>query len=299
MKKKMFAFALITMIFAMMVNAQPFKPGQGCPNANPEMRQDVHEKIFPLISSQRLKLDKTLNETDKAEIARIRTELNALRAQHLAKRKDFKGSDEIPSLEQRQEMRAMRIQMGKLMDEATVITDKYDPTIITLLDEIRPEIEKVRQENCPAGKGYNNNCPNAPQGKKHQRRGGKGQGMPPGEGFHFQRMLTPEGFILLDPAEPFPTNNAFGISDDQLEVSIFPNPASQSTQISIALDKQTQVKVLLLDGEGNELKKVAETDSNAGIFSTNVDISNLKDGLYFIQIQAGNKSATQRLIVKH
>lgn len=300
MKKKIFVFVLSAMFLTSTIDAQPFGPGGGCRNSNPEMRKDVHEKIIPLIKTQRLELDKTINETDKAEIARLREELKTLRSKHFAKIQEFEKNDEAPTLEQRQEMRTMRSEMGSLMDEVAVIADKYDATIITLLEEIRPELEKLRLENCPAQPNGFNRCPNTPNGKKPNRhRGGKGQGMSPGEGFHHQRMLTPEGFLVFDPAEQFPIDENFGINAEQLNVNIFPNPASQSAQVSFELGEKSQVAILLLDSDGNELKKIETKNAESGLFSTTIDVANFKDGLYFVKIQAENKTALQRLIVKH
>ncbi|MBE0638820.1 MAG: T9SS type A sorting domain-containing protein [Bacteroidales bacterium] len=299
MKKKLFVFALSSLFAAVAIQSQPYGAGQGCRNANPEMRKDVHEKILPLITKQRLELDKTINEADKAEIGRLRAGLSNLRTQHLAKITEIKATDEVPSLEQRQEMRALRNQMATLMNDAEIIADRYDATITLLLEEIRPEIEKIHQENCPVGKGSGAGCPNAPQGKKHQYRGKKGPGMPPGEGYHFQRMLTPEGFLLFDPAEPFPLDEKTELPGEKMEVSVFPNPASQSTQISFELDQPARVIIYLLDSDGNEMLKVTETKADAGLFSTPFVVDELKDGLYFIQIKVGNDTSVKRLIVKH
>jgi hypothetical protein len=45
--------------------------------------------------------------------------LATLRTEHFEKMKAFKSNVDKPSLEQRQEMRKMRSEMGKLMDKAT------------------------------------------------------------------------------------------------------------------------------------------------------------------------------------
>jgi len=299
MKKELFVFALVTMLFATQVNAQPYGQGKRCPLASPEMRTTFNEQILPLIKSQRLELEKILNQADKAEIVRLRSDLATLRAEHLEKMKMYKNDGENPSPEQRQEMRALRSEIRKLMDEVTLISNKYNATITSLLEEIRPQIEKLRQENCAAIGEFQNNCPNNPKMKKQGNRyGGKQNGMQP-RGFHSQRMLTPEGFLLLDPANPFPMRDDFGVSDKQMKVNIFPNPASQSAQVSIEIDQATQIKILLLDGDGNELRKLAESTADKGLFSTTIEVNNLKDGLYFIKIEAGAKSSIQRLIVKH
>jgi hypothetical protein len=156
------------------------------------------------------------------------------------------------------------------------------------LEEIRPEIEKLRMENCPVPREFNNNCPNNQQMKRQgNRKGGRGKGMQSNRGFHSHRMLTPEGFLLLDPTNPYPMSEDFGVSDLQMKVNIFPNPASQSTQVSIEIDQPEQIKILLLDGDGNELRKIASSAADSGIFSTTIEVNNLKDGLYFIKIEAG------------
>ncbi len=300
MKKKLFVIALVTTLFAGYVNAQPYGHGKRGQAVSPEMRTTLHQQILPLITAQRLELEELLNETDKAEIMRLRSELTTLRAAHLEKMKACKSNGENPSPEQRQEMRALRSQMKNLLDEAALISGKYDATISSLLEEIRPEIEKLRQENCPVPREYDNKCPNNQQMKKQgNRNGNKGKGKQAHRGFHSQRLMTPTGFLLLDPANPYPMKQDFIISNPQVKVNIFPNPASQSTQVSFEINQPSQINIMLLDGNGNELRKITSSSADSGVFSTSIDVNNLKAGLYFIKIEAGASSTTQRLIVKH
>jgi hypothetical protein len=300
MKKKLFVIVLVATLFAGYVNAQPCGQGKRGQAVSPEMRATVHQQILPLITAQRMELEKALNEADKAEIVKLRAELAVLRNERLEKMEAFKSNDKIPSLEQRQEMRALHSDIKNLMDQVALISDKYDATIISLLEEIRPEIEKLRQENCPGTREFQNNCPNNQQMKKQgNRNGNKGKGNQAHRGFHAQRMLTPEGFLLLDPTNPLLMTDEFGMPDQRLEINIFPNPAAQSAQVSIEIDQPSQINIMLLDGNGNELRKIAESAADPGLFSTTIEVSNLKDGLYFIKTEAGGKSSIQRLIVKH
>ena len=77
-----------------------------------------------------------------------------------------------------------------------------------------------------------------------------------------------------------------GVDDqNQLDVSIYPNPASEVVYID---GNYTQLKVVIYNVLGKELLNTSITNS--------VDISHLENGIYILQLSDGVKIATQKII---
>jgi hypothetical protein len=73
---------------------------------------------------------------------------------------------------------------------------------------------------------------------------------------------------------------------NKVEVSVYPNPASN--KINIEAKEVTEIKVF--DLLGKEIISTKEKE---------VDISNLNNGVYFIQLQTKQNTYTQKIIVQH
>ncbi|HTA61694.1 MAG TPA: T9SS type A sorting domain-containing protein, partial [Bacteroidia bacterium] len=66
----------------------------------------------------------------------------------------------------------------------------------------------------------------------------------------------------------------------------YPNPA----QNKITIDVNNLVDVKLFDVIGNQ---ITSTKTNE------VDVSNLNDGVYFVQVKTNTATTTQKIIVQH
>jgi uncharacterized delta-60 repeat protein len=76
--------------------------------------------------------------------------------------------------------------------------------------------------------------------------------------------------------------------------SIYPNPASELLVISYQVLGDEQKAVTIFDVMG---KEIFHSNTNSNQFS--IDVSQMKDGIYFMQIQVENKIETQKIIVQH
>lgn len=297
MKRKLFVSAIIALSFITLLNAQEGAPARDCWNFQPAYRAEAAQQILPLIKTQRIQLDKVISQKDKEKIESLRNEIESLYQLRLDEAKELRGKKDRPTLEQRQQMRAMRNQMNELMDEVYSIADNYDAAIIALLDEILPEIERIQTEFCPNRRSVErSNYRFRNSDETWQKPQQMGFRLAPEGKPHFYRMLTPEGFLLFDPAETKLMEDEFGKAPD-LPVNIFPNPAGESTRVTVELSQNVPVTITLLDKDGIELSQISEDNADAGSFSVEIPLLDLEKGLYVLKIKAGEKTVVRRLIV--
>jgi len=322
MKRKILFCLVVVFSFATAgVNAQRDFRTRSPKGPNPEVVKYLQENVFPVMKIQRNELDKELSAKEKDRITQIRTELKNMHQAQMDKRKKMRMDNERPTLEQRKEMRLNRDKMHNLMDEVEIMAENHDATISRIFDEIGGEIEQWKNDLQDI---RNSDFPNSPdvmrahgQGRgmgpgmsKGMRRGPEGpyedrpnQDLRPGSGMEpdyempFQRLFTPEGFLLWNPENPIPLEAADGMND-RLQLNIFPNPAVQSVQISMMLNSDSKVTINISDNEGNEVQQLKADQASQGLYSKTVDVSKLKDGLYFVKVKAGEESALERLIIK-
>jgi len=79
-------------------------------------------------------------------------------------------------------------------------------------------------------------------------------------------------------------------------ISIYPNPFSTSTTIEFTLQQSTFINLKICNVLGEEIKSLFSGKRIAGDLKFIWDASRLPNGIYFVQVIAGNKVATQKLI---
>ncbi|MBN2012178.1 T9SS type A sorting domain-containing protein [candidate division KSB1 bacterium] len=85
-----------------------------------------------------------------------------------------------------------------------------------------------------------------------------------------------------------------------LEYSIsqnYPNPFNPTTTVKISLPQSVVTTLTIYDLMGREVQTLINKKLEAGIHEINFDASNLTNGVYFYKIQAGNFTATNKLIL--
>jgi len=80
--------------------------------------------------------------------------------------------------------------------------------------------------------------------------------------------------------------------------NIYPNPASAKVNIEIKNTSSSHLSIKLYDIVGNLIAVIAEENSAKGNYKSQFDISNLKSGIYLINVIVGNESKINRLVVK-
>ncbi len=79
--------------------------------------------------------------------------------------------------------------------------------------------------------------------------------------------------------------------------SNFPNPFNSVTMIDYALAENGNVKFELFDLQGRKIQSIVSGSQSAGQHRIAVDGSKLSTGLYFYRLEAGNFSATRKMII--
>ena len=100
-------------------------------------------------------------------------------------------------------------------------------------------------------------------------------------------MLTEVGYITVDPNH----NNSIFESEFSHEIILYPNPTEGILTVSI-LENYFNNNILVYDMLGN---LVFETISYS--LNTNLDLSNLKKGLYFMEISSSKEKALKKFIL--
>ena len=90
-------------------------------------------------------------------------------------------------------------------------------------------------------------------------------------------------------------NVGIATADGERSVSIYPNPATNGTTISVS-GVEGEVTVTLVDMNGRTL--ATYTLNCAGDCAKQVNVSTLASGAYFVRIQGENLNAVKKLIVK-
>jgi hypothetical protein len=84
---------------------------------------------------------------------------------------------------------------------------------------------------------------------------------------------------------------------EDLNVNIYPNPASGSFQLEFFLDGTSDIKISLLNLSGQVLDVLEDRTQNAGPYVTSFDAKNLTPGIYFCKVETGNSAIVRKIII--
>jgi hypothetical protein len=94
---------------------------------------------------------------------------------------------------------------------------------------------------------------------------------------------------ITEDEEGIPTN--YSLSQN------YPNPFNPSTKIKFALPHTALTRLIIYDVLGREVKTLVSKELGAGYYEINFDATNLRSGVYFYRIQAGNFIQTKKLLL--
>ncbi len=78
--------------------------------------------------------------------------------------------------------------------------------------------------------------------------------------------------------------------------ALYPNPTSESTTLSYTLPQTAKVNIALYDMLGKQVRSFAATQ-NAGLHQHNIDVSDLHEGLYIVNLDIDGKQITKKINV--
>jgi hypothetical protein len=80
-------------------------------------------------------------------------------------------------------------------------------------------------------------------------------------------------------------------------LNLFPNPATQTVNVSVDLFERAQVNITLYDLTGKMITEIYSGQMNNGVNSVSADISLIPAGIYFARISSQNGTKTLKLVV--
>jgi hypothetical protein len=103
-------------------------------------------------------------------------------------------------------------------------------------------------------------------------------------------------YLEVDTLGLFGTSVSVNDIKNTTQFTVYPNPANDYTSITISLDKTEKVILTIVDLLGKEISK-EEKVLISGKTTERHDVSNFQNGVYFINLQVGNKITTQKLVI--
>jgi hypothetical protein len=92
------------------------------------------------------------------------------------------------------------------------------------------------------------------------------------------------------------------VADKQVPVQFalrqnYPNPFNPNTAISFDLPGRSDVKLIIYDLLGKEVRKIADGEYEAGSYTLNVDFNTLASGVYLYRLTAGKFTDTKKMLL--
>ncbi|MBN1969408.1 MAG: choice-of-anchor J domain-containing protein [Candidatus Delongbacteria bacterium] len=98
-----------------------------------------------------------------------------------------------------------------------------------------------------------------------------------------------EGFNVTNKEEIVPFNTTLSQN--------YPNPFNPSTVINYSLAQASDIKLQIINSNGEMVKEVVFLKQNPGIYSYNFNGENLNSGVYFYRLLTTNKAITKKMIL--
>ncbi len=269
-------------------------------NTMNEIKTYREQNILPVLKEQRAKLEELISEEDKAIITELRTERKG-KVKQMKSRKEMKGQRQPPS----EEMKAWR---NEKMEKIRTLVKKYEEDIDNLLTEIQPQrnkwkedileirkkqaSEKRKEFKNKEEKGLKRGHENQ-QGMKNKRNALHKKGA--GKSKIHKTKMKKVNFLLLDPLSE---ETVGGIEKSGINLRSYPNPAASSSTLEYNVPETGNIRIALHDEKGNLAKILFEGNKKAGEHKLNIDLNELKGGVYyFTAVDASGIQTTKKLVV--
>jgi hypothetical protein len=93
-------------------------------------------------------------------------------------------------------------------------------------------------------------------------------------------------------------NVASNISRDELNMSIYPNPAIDNVTLNLNIEESSNAQMLIFDLSGKQILTMDLGMLTEGHNKIPVDVSKLVQGTYMMQVTVGTSTATSKIIIK-
>jgi len=85
--------------------------------------------------------------------------------------------------------------------------------------------------------------------------------------------------------------------EQDLSISISPNPFSNTTNIQLILPNQQHIKLNLYDINGRGVRNLTNRTLNQGYHNLILDTSDLLSGFYYLNLQAATETITKKIVI--
>jgi type IX secretion system substrate protein len=82
-------------------------------------------------------------------------------------------------------------------------------------------------------------------------------------------------------------------------IGVYPNPADTEAMISFDLPEDSHVRIRLFTLSGSEVTTIVDGPRAAGYYRHELTLSQLADGVYFLEMQTSNGTSAHRFIISH
>jgi galactose mutarotase-like enzyme len=82
-------------------------------------------------------------------------------------------------------------------------------------------------------------------------------------------------------------------------INLYPNPTLGNSTLSFELNQKENIQITLLDVQGRNVTTLPYMDFSSGKHEVEIPSSVLQSGIYFVQINAGEKTSLIKLVVAH
>lgn len=261
---------------------------------NSELRKEIkaytQKNILPVLRQQRLEFDKQLSAADKQQVEALRKQLEELHTtQKAIFQKPEKGEPRTPLTDaQKSKLKGLREQKKQVMEAAQTLANKYDTQLLAIRDGLADEkatwaadLKAISEKHNSASEPPKAEKPGGKKHKPHARR----------KHHHaYHSLLRPARFILWDATQDD--------ASEKTETMVYPNPSTGTANLGYAVAKQGNVKIMLLDANGNTVRTLLNETRAKGSYQLEADLSNLASGVYYYRIETQGNSETKRIIKK-
>ena len=94
-----------------------------------------------------------------------------------------------------------------------------------------------------------------------------------------------------------PRTSSLGVAAPDAFVSTYPNPSSNTNTIRYRLENPSQIRIVVMDQQGREIKELVNKKQDAGTYTFDWNTQKLAAGTYFIKVvKNDNKGQLIKLI---
>ena len=111
-----------------------------------------------------------------------------------------------------------------------------------------------------------------------------------------EQHTQPSAFYDVEALENSTTAEAV-FNEAAFGLNVFPNPAKETITISYSIDRDSYVRLYIIDGTGKEKFMLDEKKMDAGYYEYSVNAQALQPGLYTCILLSGNKREIKRLVI--